>query len=52
MTNIEASEYKEPTPIQMQSIPTIMAGRDVLGVAPTGSGKTGDGFAESSYVKC
>ncbi|GLD92886.1 hypothetical protein PINS_up001465 [Pythium insidiosum] len=38
--NIEASEYKEPTPIQMQAIPSLLLGRDVLATAPTGSGKT------------
>ena len=40
LENIEDSRFKEPTPIQMQAIPAIAAGRDVLAVAPTGSGKT------------
>lgn len=40
LRNIEASEYKEPTPIQMQAIPSMLLGRDVLATAPTGSGKT------------
>ncbi len=38
--NVEKSEWKEPTPIQMQAIPTLLSGRDVLAAAPTGSGKT------------
>ncbi|RHX99726.1 hypothetical protein DYB25_002357, partial [Aphanomyces astaci] len=40
LRNIEESQYKNPTPIQMQSIPSILKQRDVLGIAPTGSGKT------------
>lgn len=32
--------YREPTPIQAQAIPTVLMGRDVLGVAQTGTGKT------------
>ncbi|HIJ37366.1 MAG TPA: DEAD/DEAH box helicase [Rhodospirillaceae bacterium] len=32
--------YSQTTPIQQQAIPTIVAGRDVLGVAQTGTGKT------------
>ncbi|CAD6446521.1 67851b27-e506-41e2-8e7a-972f5d02c137 [Sclerotinia trifoliorum] len=32
--------YDKPTSIQMQAIPAIMSGRDVIGVAKTGSGKT------------
>jgi hypothetical protein len=32
--------YKTPTPIQMQAIPSIIAGHDLLGVAQTGTGKT------------
>ena len=33
--------YRIPTPIQAQAIPTILMGRDVLGCAQTGTGKTG-----------
>jgi|SaaInlV_125m_DNA_1040241.scaffolds.fasta_scaffold01019_8 ATP-dependent RNA helicase RhlE len=32
--------YKKPTPIQEQIIPKILDGHDVLGIAPTGTGKT------------
>jgi ATP-dependent RNA helicase RhlE len=32
--------YIKPTPIQLQSIPPIMEGRDVMGLAQTGTGKT------------
>ena len=41
---LEKQEYKSPYPIQKSAIPVIMKGRDVLGIAPTGSGKT------ASYV--
>ncbi len=37
---IEAAGYTEPTPIQAQAIPFALAGRDVLGIAQTGTGKT------------
>ena len=37
---IVASGYTNPTPIQAQAIPVAMAGRDVLGIAQTGTGKT------------
>jgi ATP-dependent RNA helicase RhlE len=33
-------KYYNPTPIQAQTIPTVMAGRDVIGIAQTGTGKT------------
>jgi len=33
-------EYQQPTPIQTQAIPTILAGRDLIAGANTGSGKT------------
>lgn len=32
--------YEKPSPIQAQAIPTLLAGRDVLGLAQTGTGKT------------
>jgi superfamily II DNA/RNA helicase len=37
---VTASGYTEPTPIQAQAIPHILARRDVLGIAQTGTGKT------------
>jgi superfamily II DNA/RNA helicase len=37
---VEASGYTTPTPIQAQSIPEALAGRDILGIAQTGTGKT------------
>ena len=32
--------YTQPTPIQAQAIPTVLSGRDLLGIAQTGTGKT------------
>jgi ATP-dependent RNA helicase DeaD len=32
--------YEEPTPIQREAIPTLLSGRDILGQAATGTGKT------------
>jgi superfamily II DNA/RNA helicase len=37
---VEASGYTTPTPIQAQAIPEALAGRDILGIAQTGTGKT------------
>jgi ATP-dependent RNA helicase RhlE len=37
---VQASGYVEPTPIQVQAIPPIIEGRDVMGMAQTGTGKT------------
>src|SRR6201997_4055083 len=37
---IDAAGYKTPTPIQEQAIPHVLARRDVLGIAQTGTGKT------------
>jgi superfamily II DNA/RNA helicase len=37
---IEAAGYTTPTPIQIQAIPVAVTGRDVLGIAQTGTGKT------------
>ena len=40
MSNIAELDFSTPTPIQMQTIPTILAKRDLLACSPTGSGKT------------
>jgi ATP-dependent RNA helicase RhlE len=37
---LERVGFKEPTPIQAQAIPYLLNGRDLLGVAQTGTGKT------------
>jgi ATP-dependent RNA helicase RhlE len=36
----EEAGYATPTPIQVESIPSLLRGQDLLGLAPTGSGKT------------
>jgi superfamily II DNA/RNA helicase len=40
LSAIADSGYESPTPIQAQAIPTVLMGRDVLGCAQTGTGKT------------
>ena len=40
MEVLDYKQIKKPFPIQMQAIPTIMSGRDCLGISETGSGKT------------
>ena len=37
---LEAKGYAEPTPIQRDAIPLVLQGRDLLGIAQTGTGKT------------
>jgi len=37
---VEAMGFQNPTPIQTQTIPLVMEGRDVIAKAPTGTGKT------------
>jgi ATP-dependent RNA helicase RhlE len=37
---LAAEHYASPTPIQAQAIPQVLAGRDLLGIAQTGTGKT------------
>ncbi len=40
MAGVEAAGYVTPTPIQLRAIPPIMQGRDLIGLAQTGTGKT------------
>jgi ATP-dependent RNA helicase DeaD len=40
LSAIAALGYEEPTPIQREAIPPLLAGRDLLAEAPTGTGKT------------
>jgi ATP-dependent RNA helicase RhlE len=40
LEGVSAMGYTDPTPIQTQAIPLILGGRDVVGVAQTGTGKT------------
>src|SRR5271166_4657728 len=40
LEGVKAMGYLEPTPIQLRAIPLIMSGRDVIGSAQTGTGKT------------
>src|SRR5258708_37220564 len=40
LEGVKAMGYVEPTPIQLRTIPLIMAGRDAIGSAQTGTGKT------------
>ena len=40
LNRIEAMGFKDPTPIQSHAIPYALQGRDVLGLAQTGTGKT------------
>ncbi len=40
MAGVKALGYQTPTPIQIQAIPPVMQGHDVMGLAQTGTGKT------------
>jgi ATP-dependent RNA helicase RhlE len=40
LRSLAAENYTHPTPIQAKTIPLILSGRDVLGIAQTGTGKT------------
>src|SRR5438874_4945210 len=40
LEGVKAMGYVEPTPIQLRAIPLVLQGRDVIGSAQTGTGKT------------
>ena len=40
LDSLVAMGYTEPTPIQKEAIPPLLAGRDIIGIAATGTGKT------------
>jgi ATP-dependent RNA helicase DDX42 len=40
MSVISKQGYEKPTPIQCQALPIVLSGRDIIGIAKTGSGKT------------
>jgi len=44
VNTLASLSYREPTPVQSQAIPAVLAGRDVMAAAQTGTGKTA-GFA-------
>jgi ATP-dependent RNA helicase RhlE len=49
MRALSASDYARPTPIQSQAIPLILEGKDLIGTAQTGTGKTA-AFAVHDYL--
>ena len=40
LEGVRAAGYITPTPIQLRGIPLVLAGRDIIGSAQTGTGKT------------
>src|SRR3954465_3823499 len=40
LEGVKAMGYVDPTPIQLRAIPLVLSGRDVIGSAQTGTGKT------------
>ncbi|XP_019228331.1 PREDICTED: putative DEAD-box RNA helicase HEL64 [Nicotiana attenuata] len=51
LKDIEKHDYTAPTSIQAQSMPVALSGRDLLGCAGTGSGKT-DAFSIPMIQHC
>ena len=49
MNNVNMAGYHKPTPVQRATIPYVMHGRDIMGCAQTGSGKT---VSNVSLQKC
>jgi ATP-dependent RNA helicase RhlE len=49
---VKESGYTTPTPIQAEAIPVVLAGRDVMGAAQTGTGKTASFRCRSSSGCC
>jgi ATP-dependent RNA helicase RhlE len=61
LTAIQACGYETPTPIQQQAIPKILAGKHVIGIAHTGTGKTAAyllpvikilGYPQGQHARC
>src|SRR6266536_576828 len=40
LDGVRAAGYTDPTPIQLRAIPVVLAGKDLIGSAQTGTGKT------------
>src|ERR1700754_942480 len=40
LEGVKAAGYAQPTPIQLRAMPLLLSGRDVIGSAQTGTGKT------------
>src|SRR5204862_2288784 len=40
LRGVQAAGYVDPTPIQLRAIPVVLAGKDLIGSAQTGTGKT------------
>src|SRR5277367_6496517 len=40
LRGVQAAGYTDPTPIQLRAIPIVLSGRDLIGSAQTGTGKT------------